>query len=349
MRKAFFSILPAVLSVAVACSGGAGRKTASAPQSAPDGEEHLTRVTTASAVVQDVPQTDVYTSTVQATVTNNIAPQTGGRIQKLNVEVGDFVSKGQILAEMDRVQLEQARLKLVNDSTELSRLRGLFEEGGVSQSDFEALEMAYKVSRTSYQNLVENTVLRSPVYGVVSARNYDRGDMYTMAQPLYVVQQITPVKLLVGISETDYTKVKRGDVVEITADALPGRTFAGRVNRIYPTIDAVSHTFTAEVTVPNQDRALRPGMFARVKVTFGVNHSVVVPDGAVVKQQGSGLRMVFILDGNRTVHSSLVTLGRHFGTSYEILDGVQEGDVVAVRGASSLKDGAQVEVLGSNE
>ena len=107
--------------------------------------------------------------------------------------------------------------------------------------------------------------------------------MYS-GQPIYVVEQITPVKLLVGISETDYTKVKKGDKVKITADALPGQEFTGTVNKIYPTIDPKTHTFTTEIIVPNGDKALRPGMFARVSVEFGVNHSVVIPDVAVVKQ-----------------------------------------------------------------
>ena len=245
-------------------------------------------VSMTSAVRQQVPQDAVYSSTIQANVVNNIAPQSGGRIQKINVEVGDFVSAGQILAEMDRVQLDQAALRLKNDETELARVKQLMDEGGVSQSDYEALELAFKVSRSSYDNLLENTILRAPVSGVVSARNYDRGDLYAMAQPIYTVQQITPVKLLVPISETDYTHVKRGDKVSLTVDAIPGKTFTGSIVRLYPTIDAATHTFNAEVRVPNTNRELRPGMYARVTVDYGAHDSIVVPDAAVIKQQGSG-------------------------------------------------------------
>ena len=175
-----------------------------------------------AATAQDVEHSEVYSSTIMAFATNNIAPQSAGRIQKINVEVGDFVNAGQILAEMDRVQLEQAQVKYKNDSTELSRLRTLYAEGGLSQSDLDAMEMALKVSRSTYRNLLENTVLRSPITGVVTARNYDRGDMYAMAQPLYTVQQIVPVKLLVAVSESDYTNVAKGDAFEITVDAVPG-------------------------------------------------------------------------------------------------------------------------------
>lgn len=335
----------AIIGATAALVGCGGNKTKTAET---ETVSDVNRISVAEAVMQDVPQSEVYSSTVEAFAVNNIAPQAGGRIEKIRADVGDFVSKGQVLAIMDASQLDQTRLKLQNDSTELSRLKSLYVKGGVSKSDYDAAEMAYKVSKRAYDNLLENTVLRSPLSGVVSARNYDKGDMYS-GQPIYVVEQITPVKLLVGISETDYTKVKKGDKVSITADALPGKEFTGTVNKIYPTIDPSTHTFTTEIIVPNGDRVLRPGMFARVNVEFGVNHSVVIPDVAVVKQQGSSVRVVFVMQPDSTVKSTVVTLGKHFDTSYEILSGLNEGDRVAAKGSSSLRDGDKVEVLSSND
>ena len=272
-------------------------------------------------------------------------PQAGARIRKINVEVGDYVGKGQILAEMDRFQLEQLELQIQNDEVEYARLKGLYEEGGVSQSDFEAAELGYKVRKTNYQNLLENTILRSPITGYVTARNFDVGDMFSMGSPLFTVQQVVPVKLLVGISENEYTKVKKGDVVSITVDALPGRTFSGKVTRLYPTINAATHTFNAEVVVQNADRALRPGMFARVTVNFGTNHHIVLPDRCVVKQEGTGQKFVYLLKGDGTVSYVPVTIGRHIGAEYEIIDGVLEGDSVVSKGQATLKDGVKVVVL----
>lgn len=307
-------------------------------------EEKIPVVSVSEVSRRDVAHAEVFSSTVLANITNNIAPQTGSRIQKIFVEVGDFVSAGQVLAEMDRVQLDQARLKLVNDSTELVRLRGLYEAGGLSQSDFDAAELGYKVSSTSYANLLENTILRAPVSGVVTARNYDRGDMYTMTQPIFTVQQITPVKLLVGISESDYSRVHRGDKVKIEADALPSRAFQGTISRIYPTVDATSHTFNAEVIVPNTDRALRPGMFVRVTVTFDTQNNVMVPDIAVLKLQGSGRRMAFVVNADGVAELRILELGVHIGKEYEVLSGLEAGDKVVVAGQSSLQDGVKVKV-----
>ena len=335
MKKSFF-LLAAI--AAVAC-GNQGSNQNAAP------EVTVPNVEVATAVARDVPQDNVYASTVQAYAVNNIAPQTASRIRKINVEVGDYVTKGQVLAEMDRLQLDQTELQVQNDDIEFQRLKGLYEEGGVSQSDFETAELGYKIRKTTLANLRENTILRSPIDGFVSARSFDAGDLYSMSAPLFTVQQVTPVKLLVGISESEYTKVKKGDVVHITVDAIPGREFTGKVERLYPTMDAVTHTFKVEVTVPNKDRVLRPGMYARVTVNFGTRRSVIVPDQALVKQEGTGTRFIYVLKPDHTVSYVPVTIGRHIGREYEILEGLEAGSQIVVKGQSLIRDGVKVNVL----
>ena len=341
MKKLFKNALIAAALLSVAACGNSGEKKSAAA----DAQEQTPRVQVATSVIKNVDQTEVYTSTVQAFVKNNIAPQSGGRISKIYVEVGDFVKKGQVVAEMDKTQLAQIELQMKNNEIEYNRLKGLFDAGGLSQSDLDAIEMAYKVSKTNYENLLENSVLVSPIDGVISARNYDAGDMYTMSQPLYTVEQIVPVKMLVAISEIDYTKVKKGDAVSIVADAIPGKTFAGKVNRIYPTIDPMTRTFTAEVVVDNNYKTLRPGMFVRATVNFGTRQSVIVPDIAVVKQSGSGDRFVYVVESDNTVSFKPVKLGRRINNEFEVLEGLKEGETVVTGGQVKLKAGVKVEVV----
>ena len=344
MKTIFKTLLSAGMLAAVASCGGNNSSSTSASQTAPAAETaRAVEITVAS--FRDVPQESSYSSTVEAYATNNIMPQQGGRIRKINVEVGDYVTKGQILAEMDRLQLDQTALQIQNDEIEYARLKALYEEGGVSQSDFEAAELGYKLRKSSYANLEENTILRSPITGFVTARNFDKEDMYGMSAPIFTVQQVTPVKLLVGVSESEYTLVTKGDEVTVTVDALPGRSFSGKIGRLYPTINPATHTFQAEITVPNNDRVLRPGMYARVNITYGVNHSIVIPDQAIVKQEGTGQRYVFIMRDESTVSFVPVTLGRHIGTEYEVLEGLSEGDRVVAKGQTGLKDGSKVQVI----
>lgn len=332
--------LAAALVAAVSCGNGS-KKVAGTTEAAVD----MTPVVSVEKVfVREVPQTATYTSTVQSYVKNNIAPQMAGRINKINVEIGDNVKKGQVLAEMDKSQLLQAQLQLANQEVELQRLKALYDAGGISKSDYDAVEMSYNIAKTQVENLVENTILRSPVDGVVTARNYDAGDMFAMSAPIYVVEQIKPVKILVAISESEYTKVKKGDSVEIVADALPGITFYGKIEKIYPTIDPTTRTFNVEVVVANNYSTLRPGMFARVKIDFGANNNVVIPDVAVVKQQGSGERFVYVLNADGTVEYRKIVLGRRMGKEYEVLEGLSDGDKIVTGGQIRLKDGVKVTV-----
>ncbi len=342
MKTIFRTIIIASAALlAAACGSNTGKQTEQ--QAAAVVAEDPT-VAVVEVFTREVPQEAVYTSTVQAYAKNNIAPQMAGRITKINVEIGDFVKEGQILAEIDKAQLLQAQLQLQNQEVELQRLKSLYEAGGLSQSDYDVIQMQYNVLKTQVENLIENTTLRSPINGVVTARNYDVGDMYAMSMPIFTVEQIVPVKLLVGISESDYSKVKKGDSVQITADAIPGKTFYGKVNRIYPTVDPATRTFTVEVKVDNNYKTLRPGMFVRATVNFGVNNNVVIPDVAVVKQQGSGERFVYVLNEDNTVTYQKVVLGRRMGTEYEVLEGISNGAKVVTGGQIRLKDGIKVTV-----
>jgi RND family efflux transporter MFP subunit len=192
---------------------------------------------------------------------------------------------------------------------------------------------------------LENTILRSPISGIVTARNYDEGDMYAMAQPLFVVQNITPVKMLVNISENNYSKIKKGMEVDIVADAFPGETFKGKVNLVYPTIDARSHTFPVEITVDNKDEKLRPGMFTRVTVNYGTNYRVVIPDNAVLKQVGADEKYVYVLNENNTVSYTPVVLGVRMGDKYEVISGLDDGAQIVTSGQTRLKNNIKVDIV----
>ena len=334
------SVAAAVMA-AVACGNNAGKQAEQAPLAQ---QEQHPSVAVAQVFVREVPQEATYTSTIQPYVKNNIVPQTAGRITKINVEVGDRVKKGQVLAEIDKVQLQQAQLQLHNAEVELGRLKALYDAGGLSKSDLDAIELQYNVAKTQVQNLIENTTLLSPIDGVITARNYDAGDMYAMAAPIFTVEQIKPVKLLVAVSESDYSKIKKNDRVTVKADAFPDLTFEGKVERIYPTIDPTTRTFNVEVVIPNNYITLRPGMFARVTINFGSNDNVVIPDVAVVKQQGSGERFVYVLNEDGTVSYTKVELGRRMGAEFEVLSGLKDSAIVVTGGQIRLKDGIQVSV-----
>ncbi len=274
---------------------------------------------------------------------NNIAPSSPVRIDKIFVEVGDHVSKGQKLVQMDAANLKQTKLQLDNQEVEFNRIDELYKVGGASKSEWDAAKMAYDVKKTAYQNLLENTSLLSPISGVVTARNYDSGDMYSGGNPVLTVEKITPVKLLINVSEVYFTKVKKGAPVNVKLDVYGDEAFEGKISLIYPTIDPSTRTFQVEIQLPNQNQKVRPGMFARASLNFGTEENVVVPDLAIVKQAGAGDRYVYVYKDGKVTYNK-VELGRRMGAEYELKSGVPNNSQVVIAGQTRLINGTEVEV-----
>ena len=338
MKRKVFSLAAIAFTVLLAACGGKEQKA----QTATVTEEVKPSVKVAQVAVRPVDQVRDYVGTVQAEVKNNIAPQAPGRINKIFVEVGDHVRKGQKLVQMDAANLQQLTLQIENQKVDFARVKELYAVGGVSKAEFDNMKMSLEVAETQYNNIMENTQLLSPIDGIVTARNYDNGDLYAGAAIL-TVEQIRPVKLIVNVSENYYSKVKKGDKAIITLDALPGEKFIATVSLKYPTINAATHTFPVELMLSNQDEKVRPGMFARAELNFGTEHHVVVPDMAIVKQPGSGERFVYVYNHGK-VNYVKVELGQRLGDAYELLGGIPDGATVVIAGQGRLADGIEVRV-----
>ena len=301
----------------------------------------------ADVKVRPVDQIQDYTATVEAEVKNNIAPSSPVRIDQIFVEVGDRVSKGQKLVQMDAANLKQTKLQLDNQEIEFKRIDELYKVGGASKSEWDASKMQLDVKKTAYKNLLENTALLSPINGVVTARNYDNGDMYSGGNPVLVVEQITPVKLLINVSETYFTQVKKGAPVAVKLDVYGDEPFEGYISLVYPTVDPNTRTFPVEIKLANKDRRVRPGMFARATLNFGTKNNVVVPDLAIVKQSGSGDRYVYVYKDGKVTYNK-VELGRRMGAEYELISGVPDNSRVVIAGQTKLVNGMEVEIAVSD-
>ena len=342
MKKSFQLAAVLVAAMLGACSGGEEKK---AETTAAETVIEKPTVKLATVTSRDVEQIGEFTATVEAEAKNNIAPTSPGRISKIFVEVGDQVRKGQKLVQMDAANLTQLKLQLDNQETEFKRVDELYKVGGASKAEWDAAKTNLDVRRSSYENLLENTQLVSPLNGVVTARNFDNGDLYTSTQmPVLVVEQIAPVKLMVNVSEPNYPKVTKGMAVKVKLDVYEGEEFEGKVSLVYPTIDAATHTFPVEITLANANQRVRPGMFARVTMNFGSKNHVVVPDMAIVKRAGSGDRYVYVYNNGKVSYNK-VELGRRMGTEYELVSGVDNNSQVVIAGQTRLADGVEVEVI----
>ncbi len=332
--KNFLSIVMLMLALA-SCSSKDEKKPT-------EMKEELPIVEVATIGEEAVKQTSEYTGTVEAFKTNNISSNSGARIKRILVDVGSRVSKGQRLVILDDVNIAQQQIALANLKRELDRARELVKIGGGTQQTVDQLQAQYDANARAIRTMQENTVLTSPVSGVVTAKNYDAGDL-PAGLPVLTIEQQQPLKVIVNVNESEYPHVKRGMPVVVKFDTYGDEVFQGQVYLIHPTVDATSRTFQVEVAITNRGDKVRTGMFARVNFNYGTTHSVVVPDRAVQKQVGSGVRYVWVYQGGE-VEMREVELGQRLEDRYEVKGGLVAGTQVVIAGASRLQDGAKVQL-----
>ena len=292
-------------------------------------------VLTKSAVAEEasVQLTEVFTSEIEPYKENDITPAASGvHIDRIYVEVGDPVREGQLVVTLDPTQYTQQLVQLKTVEDDYNRLLPVYE--AKAQLD---------VQREVVANLKKNIEVRSPISGVVTARNYESGDLFAQ-QPILHIMQIDPLKVIANISEQYFPNVKVGMPVKLAVDIFPDEEFTGTVSLIYPALDPTTRTFKVEVKVPNAKRTLRPGMYARTTFDMGSKEGVMVPDVAVQKQVGSAERYLYVIVGDSVAERRSVKVGRQVGDRVDILSGIEAGEPVAVTALSKLFDGAKVDI-----
>ena len=334
--KQLFRLLPLFsLCFLIACGG---KKEEGKNQ-----ETEKVKVTATTAELKEVEKLSTYTANIKADVINQITPAIPGRIEKIYVEVGRRVSRDQVLVQMDASSLNQQNIQLENLKRDYARYEELLKVGGIAQQQVDQVKTQIDALTTAIKSVEDNTRLKSPINGIITNRNYDNGDVYA-GLPILTVQQLNPLKALVYVSESNFANVKVGMPVNIQLDVYGDEIFTGRVSLIYPTIDASTHTFGVEVSINNSNMRVRPGMYARVTLNFGKSKNIVVPDAAIQKQVGSNDRYVFTVVNNVAKYCK-VELGQRLDENYEVLSGLNAGDVVVTAGQNRLIDGTAVEIV----
>jgi RND family efflux transporter MFP subunit len=286
-------------------------------------------------------------STLEGYETMNISPSITGHIEHIYVEVGSRVQKGAMLVRMDQTQLNTTRINLASTKTELDRVSALKASGSISEQVYDQTKAGYDqlVETERFQN--ENTFVRAQFSGVISAKNYEDGEMYTGA-PILTLTQIGRLKAIINIPETYYPLVKQGMKVDVHSDIYPDKSFPATIEIVYPTVDPTSHTFQAKLNIPNGGEKIRPGMFVRTTLPLGQIDAIVVPYQSVLKLSGSNDRYVFT-NQNGTAHRVAVTLGQRFDDRIEIIPVIpgdlKEGDQLVTTGQARLVDGAKLEIV----
>jgi RND family efflux transporter MFP subunit len=307
--------------------------------------------------------------------TVDVVPKVSGRLQDVLVRLGDPVTRGRAIARVDdrevREQVKQAEasfevaratirqreadLKFAESSLERARNlfgRQLLPRQALDDADarFQAASAQLDLARAQFEQArarleelritLSNTTVVSPVDGFVGKRYLDEGAFAGPNQPIASVVDIRFVRLVANLVEKDLKRVGTDTPAAVEVDAYPGETFEGRVARVAPVLDPSTRTAEIEVEVPNRGFRLKPGMYARVRLTIDSrSDALVVPRNAVVDIDGR--RGVFVATTD-TARFRPIETGFEDTTRVEITSGIAAGDPVVTTGAAALRDGDRI-------
>ena len=309
-----------------------------------------------------------------------IAPRTGGRLLSVNVQLGDRVKRGQVLAKVeDREIVEQVRAAEASQEVAKATIRQREADLNVAKLNFERSQNLYSRQLLAKQALddaesrhlaavaqldlstaqlsqnaarleelkinLQHTSVTSPVDGFVASRSVDPGAMVNTNTAIASVVDISRLRLVVNVVEKDLRMVSPGDVAVVEVDAYPGEKFSGRIARVAPVLDPATRTAQMEVEIPNTDNKLKPGMYARINLTVEERKgTLVAPKNAVIDFENK--RGVWAPSEENRARFVPVQLGIEGTDQIEILGGLKEGDKFVTTGAAAVRNNDQLVIAG---
>lgn len=334
MKKIF------IYSLAVMAFIACGKKENAASEE----KERVEQVRTTVLHPREIEREISVSTNLQGYLTQNVAPSLQGKIEHIYCEVGDRKSAGSDLVRMDQTQYKTTKISLANLETEKNRVEMLLKSGSATQQQMDQITTQYNSTKEQLEFLQTNTYVKAPFSGVISAKNYEDGELYA-GQPIVILTQIDKLKALVAIPETYFPKFKAGMKLSLTSEIYPDQTFPATVEIVYPTIDPASHTFQCKIVIPNSKNLLRPGMYVTTTIGLGKANALVIPYQAVEKLVGANDRYVFIVENGCAKRVS-VTLGQRFDQDIEIIaPEIVPGVEVVTTGQHKLVDGVKVNVV----
>ena len=289
------------------------KKTTDAEQTEEQVREEL--VSTTVLHPHEIQRIITLSGNLQGYQTVNVAPSLTGKIEHIYVEIGDRVRRGDSIVRMDQQQYQTTRLTIANLRVEMARLDSLLTYGSATQQQRDQMQLQLEQTKVNLKFLTTNTFNLAPITGVVTAKNYEDGELYS-GQPIVTLAEVDRLKTLVAIPEHYLPRIRKGMSLQLLSDVYPDRVFPASVEVVYPTIDAATHTFQAKVVVPNKEGLLRPGMYVQTTIGLGTDRVITAPYSTVLKLIGANDRYVFIHNKGRAQRVT-VEMGDRFGDDVE--------------------------------
>ncbi|HEY4103740.1 MAG TPA: efflux RND transporter periplasmic adaptor subunit [Polyangiaceae bacterium] len=344
----------------VVCSSPACKQSEAAPTSAAKDEAPI-HVSTAPATQQPMPEFLTLTGSLLADKQSDIAADANGKVLTTNVERGQAVKQGELLATLDAraaalsataalAQEQLAKTQADQAKTECDRAKQLYDSGAISKAEYDRTMSqcsgtqwsvaAAAAQHGSAAKMVGDSVIRAPFSGVVGERYVNVGQYVQPSTRVVSLYAIDPLRLELSVPEANIALIKPDLAVDFQVAAYGEQTFSGKVRFISPNVRESSRDLVVDAVVPNADGKLRPGMFATVRLQIGMKPAVVAPLPAVRKDLDPP-RAYAVVDGR--VEERVLQLGEEQNGVIAIVSGIKAGESLVLNPPPTIHDGARVE------
>lgn len=279
-----------------------------------------------------------------------VVPMTAGEVTQVAVSLGDYVKKGDLLFTLDKTQMQiaynSAKLAFDGAKAEYDRLGPLYNEGAISQQQYQSIETQYKIAKENLNAAADAlgyTTITSPISGYVTSVNIAEGGIAAQTSPAVTVADVSSLEINTSLSEYLINKAKVGDQVDIFIKTLTDEPFAGTISAISPAPALGTLTYPVTISVDGSHETIKAGMFAEVQIVSDMKENVIcIPSDAVFIK--SGEPKVVVLIGNIPSIKTVET-GLDNGTLIEIVSGLNIGDTIAISGQHYVVDGEAVNIV----
>jgi len=289
--------------------------------------------------------------TAKASESVDVTAKVSNMVTAIRFTEGQKVPKGEVLVELDgeqaRADLAVANAALTESASQLKRSRELYSTKVLSDQQIEQIEATHTANQArvaSARSRLSDTVIRAPFSGRVGLRRVSVGSLVAPGTVITTLDDTSSIKLDFTVPERVVAAMRAGLEIEATSVAYPGQTFSGRVASVDSRVDPSTRSVIVRAIVPNEQGLLRPGMFMNVRLSRGATDVLVVPEEALVPEQGDVFVYV-VQDGKaskRKIQAGQRTIG-----SVQVTDGLQAGEMIVTEGTQKLRDGASVTLVES--
>lgn len=305
-----------------------------------------------------------------------VFPKVLGKVTKVNVAVGDKVGEGEILFTLDKSdvekQVEQARVslevaqanyelnkeKIENAQANLERAKKLYEEGAISESQFEQSQLAAsdkslealttqvnqaQLAYNQATDALNNLTIKAPTGGVIASVNIEAGEMASNAQPPVTIVDVNRIYVQINVPENIINDLSVGQEVEAKVESASSDIIKGQIDSISPSADERTQLYQVKIYIDSQNNKVKPGMFAQTKLKIDQRENALVVNSEAVVQK-NGETVAYVVDDDKAVEKP-VAIGLDTGSHVEILSGLNKGDKIIIKGQNYVEDGTTVKVV----